>query len=509
MDSSLRLRVVLGAENAEKFILPSYPETVDDLIKEIMTRFKLTFDFRLQFEDPDFDGALCNLVNIEDLPSKATVKVVAKADLDTSSCSTDDSSILSDSTDSSDRNSGWPFHFVVPTFSYDVEHILREGNVAFTNEGKSQRITKDQKHVILECMAVQMYKHKAYPSSKQIAMAAEALVTKHPCLGERGSRTGYDGWKNSLSYKMGNYRTKLSRAGIKDVSINAGKRSRRRPEAEPSRANIKRPRRGEINFLPNYPSGENKTSLEAHRLEIIGEFQKVSSERDVPLIYLLMQKTFALRREEIINTNTPISELKNRWPALFCEPHLYKEFHLITNKNLQFTFFAALDECATKLLSLYRQRRSGPFGEKLSSLLLDYSEQDKNDVQKTRTAVLFGLPLYLKEDPSQIFRTCKEEELDGSKDGTVALVAVTGDAATPWSAQQVAIVLEDQIVSTHRCWVDALVILFGLIYALHLEYPQKVKGFFDFLQMILLNLDEGRMQLSPKLQTLKNELDNE
>ncbi|CAL9684504.1 unnamed protein product [Knipowitschia caucasica] len=108
-----------------------------------------------------------------------------------------------------------------------------------------------------------------------------------------------------------------------------------------------------------------------------------------------------------------------------------------------------------------------------------------------------------------LFVSFKEEELDGSKDGTVALVAVTGDAATPWSAQQVAIVLEDQIVSTHRCWVDALVILFGLIYALHLEYPQKVKGFFDFLQMILLNLDEGRRQLSPKLQTLKNELDNE
>ncbi|KAA8578613.1 hypothetical protein FQN60_006092 [Etheostoma spectabile] len=43
---------------------------------------------------------------------------------------------------------------------------------------------------------------------------------------------------------MGNYRTKLtklSRAGIKDVAVNAGKRSRTYPEGGASRANIKNP----------------------------------------------------------------------------------------------------------------------------------------------------------------------------------------------------------------------------------------------------------------------------
>ena len=48
--------------------------------------------------------------------------------------------------------------------------------------------------------------------------------------------------QNSLRFKMGNYRTKVSRAGIKDVVVNTGKRSRTNPEGAASRATIKRPK---------------------------------------------------------------------------------------------------------------------------------------------------------------------------------------------------------------------------------------------------------------------------
>lgn len=37
-----------------------------------------------------------------------------------------------------------------------------------------------------------------------------------------------------------------------------------------------------------------------------------------------MQRTFALRREEIVNSAPPIAELKDRWPALFCEAQVSK-----------------------------------------------------------------------------------------------------------------------------------------------------------------------------------------
>lgn len=160
-------------------------------------------------------------------------------------------------------------------FVYEVEFLLGEGNSLIEKEGKHLRLNKDQKHNIQECVAAEMYKYKVCLSVKQFKKAAKAFLTKYPCLREKGSGTGYNGWKN---FKMGNYRTKLCRAGIKEVSINVGKCSQSSTWAAPSRSDIKRPRRGEIIFLPNYPSGETKDTLESQRNDLVNEFQKVSAE---------------------------------------------------------------------------------------------------------------------------------------------------------------------------------------------------------------------------------------
>ncbi len=93
--------------------------------------------------------------------------------------------------------------FSIPTFSLDVELKLREGNAEFEKNNKYLQLTRDVKHDILEKLASVMYGYKAYPSDKEIAMVAEALVVKYPCLKEAGSETGWNGWKNSLKFKNG------------------------------------------------------------------------------------------------------------------------------------------------------------------------------------------------------------------------------------------------------------------------------------------------------------------
>uniref|UniRef100_A0AAY4B9V0 Uncharacterized protein n=1 Tax=Denticeps clupeoides TaxID=299321 RepID=A0AAY4B9V0_9TELE len=97
-----------------------------------------------------------------------------------------------------------------------------------------------------------------------------------------------------------------------------------------------------------------------------------------------------------------------------------------------------------------------------------------------------------------------------NQDGTVALVAVVNEddvpAGVPFQTHHVSIVIQDQVVMSNRSWTDSLVVLFGLIYALHLSYPEKLSGFFEFIQVVLLNLEDGRKQLKPKIQTLRNEL---
>lgn len=311
------LRVYIATDIAMKITLTERPESVEELITILQEKVKprLDFEFTLQYEDPDFGGQLSCLVDIQELPEKGTLTVV-RSESDTSSCASSDTDILPH-VPVSQRQKSWPDIFPVPTFSYEVEHVLEDGNSAFERSGKTVKLTRSQKHNILENMAAVMHTFKPYSSDRDVGMAAEALVTAHPCLKEPGSVSGWYGWKVCLKFKMGNYRTKLARSGCLEVSVNAGRRSRNNPDKEHPHSSIKRARRAEVNYLPNFPRGENQASLEEMRLQIMHEVEK--SERNLQLIEKLMQTTFSLRRQEIVQENPLVKDFLEKWPALRIE----------------------------------------------------------------------------------------------------------------------------------------------------------------------------------------------
>lgn len=66
-----------------------------------------------------------------------------------------------------------------------------------------------------------------------------------------------------------------------------------------------------------------------------------------------------------------------------------------------------------------------------------------------------------------------------------------------------AIIVEGGIVMDNlENFPKALCLLFGLSYALHLDYPKAMKNTLNFIQRVMLGLGENK--LPPKLQTLKN-----
>lgn len=65
----------------------------------------------------------------------------------------------------------------------------------------------------------------------------------------------------------------------------------------------------------------------------------------------------------------------------------------------------------------------------------------------------------------------------------------------------VGVVIEGVTLENLKSISFGLVILFGLIYALNLSYPQGLKFTFEFFQKVLMNLDGSK--LSPKVQALK------
>ena len=78
------LHVHTSTDIVRKMTLSSRPESVAELKNKMKEKFKLDFDFSLSYEDPDFDGMLASLLDIEELPQKAVLKVI-RSDCDGSS----------------------------------------------------------------------------------------------------------------------------------------------------------------------------------------------------------------------------------------------------------------------------------------------------------------------------------------------------------------------------------------------------------------------------------------
>lgn len=92
----------------------------------------------------------------------------------------------------------------------------------------------------LKKMAETIYSFKPYPHEKELAMAAQALITAHPCLRMTAGEDGELGWKRHIGYKVASYRNNLAKAGVAEVAINTGRRSRNNPDSDHPHQNIKK-----------------------------------------------------------------------------------------------------------------------------------------------------------------------------------------------------------------------------------------------------------------------------
>ncbi len=320
-------RVIISPQNIQKVSLDPVPDSVDGLKLELQSRLQLKDPFDLQYEDEDFHD-FCNLTCVADLPKdKVTLKLLFTPFPDTLSESSVDTAILcelsSPSTSSpgihseppAARSQPWPTTFPIPVFAYDVELRLRQGNETFRKDGTFLSIPRDMKIEVLEKLAETIYSYKAYPGNEEIDSVAAALIATHPCLKEPSSMSGWYGWKISLKFKMGNYRQKLRDAGCQELKVNSEKRGF--GEMRGKRNKVKKPRRCETNFLPDLPQGKDRESLEKEREQIAVEMNKRTP--DITFVDSAMSSTYSLRRQEVIEEEPPVSQMKLRWPALFTE----------------------------------------------------------------------------------------------------------------------------------------------------------------------------------------------
>ncbi|KAL3971564.1 hypothetical protein ACER0C_027083 [Sarotherodon galilaeus] len=410
---ALLLRVHVSPKLIRKIQLSTVPESVKQLQDELQAKLGLEGDFAIQYEDPDFGNALCNLMDINDLPAgRAVLHLIweentsaslpqtpsdhsAISSIDTASVSSASSFSPSSSTQTYMRStSQWPNPFPIPTFSYDVELKLRKSNEVYEKAGANLSVTRDIKMEILDKLAQEMFAIKAYPDKNEITSVAQELVSKHPCLKEPGNGTGYDGWATSIKFKLGNYRSKLSQAGCSEVAVNR-KRRGEEDDSGSNRLSLKKPKRGEVNFIPDAPENYNDESLENERCILEDEMKK--RDKNMALITQKMDITFSLRRKEVVEMQPLVKEMQLRWPALFLK------------------------------------------------------EQVSNIVQHRRTISLEGLPIFVRNDETKLFLTCLDTDpVERATRGvTVGILTVLEDYVGPNSQSTVvntAIVLEEDII---------------------------------------------------------------
>uniref|UniRef100_A0A3B4Z567 PB1 domain-containing protein n=1 Tax=Stegastes partitus TaxID=144197 RepID=A0A3B4Z567_9TELE len=329
LQQAMRFRVIIEHDIKKITFQNGLPSSVEDLIKVFKQAFSITTDIGLQYKDADFDDFF-TLTSTSDLKDKDTLKVVRmppgiimttvshEHHPDTSDVSSVDDLLSVDSQDNllpsppaTERQNLWPALFPIPTFSYNTEMALRQGNEKFLKDG-TPLTTPSVKSDILERLAETMFSYTAYPNDPQRAAVAQALIEKHPCLREPGSFNGCYGWQQSLKYKCANYRSKLKAHGNPELIINTLKH-KQEGDRKPAK-NIKKPRKSEVNYLPSHPAGETDSSLENVRLELIAASKM---QDNGPLINDMMSRTYSCRRREVVGQAVQIAEFKERWPALF------------------------------------------------------------------------------------------------------------------------------------------------------------------------------------------------
>ncbi|XP_077071808.1 sterile alpha motif domain-containing protein 3-like [Siphateles boraxobius] len=360
---------------------------------------------------------------------------------------------------------------------------------------KPLKVTREMKIDILEKLAESMYTFSAYPTDNEYEKVAKALVMKHPCLSEPGPGTGWQGWKVSLKFKMANYRQKLRSTGCSEVQINKRQRGKQG-------GTLKKPKRAEINFLPDFPTGLDEAALEGERMWLEEELRK----KNVNLTQVddKMDLTFSLRGREVISDQPPVTTIRLRWPALFLEQQVYAEFKRITGVELNLTFHKSLEVNAKGLIAMYRSRR-GDNEDELKAVLTSLDEQTTDIPMHRRSAALRGLQFYLRENITLVKTIQRGDDVERQTRGMQIGLLETGiDAGGLDSVVDVAVVVEEEVLLNVSHVPTAFGVLFGLLYTLYIDYPKQWKYLFEAVQKVFMGLDSEKC--SARIQSLRTKL---
>ncbi|MEQ2283453.1 hypothetical protein AMECASPLE_011338 [Ameca splendens] len=140
--------------------------------------------------------------------------------------------------------------------------------------------------------------------------------------------------------------------------------------------------------------------MEKERLELLTGVKKRNNDG---VVADKMARTFAYRRQEVVNEEPGIDEFKDRWPALFQQKEINAEFQRLVALPLEQTFMTQLDSHSSQLIKVV-QSKGGATRAKMPGIMKTYDEVE--DIDSGRECVLKGLVTFLGEDAQDLIKEC-------------------------------------------------------------------------------------------------------
>nr|XP_024662098.1 uncharacterized protein LOC106675121 [Maylandia zebra] len=171
------------------------------------------------------------------------------------------------------------------------------------------------------------------------------------------------------------------------------------------------------------------------------------------------------------------------------------EFLRVTAVPLLTRFMVQLDKHSPQLLKIIRKK--GGTTKAKTAIILEFLDQDA-DADIRRECILKSLIIYLGERVEDLIKeytiSQKDEAEEELQSTTMALFVFRDNSSLLHQPRDIGIIIDGVEVLNELPSVAAGVAkVFGLCYALNMEYPRGFRFTFEALQKIMMELDFNKM----------------
>jgi hypothetical protein len=110
-----------------------------------------------------------------------------------------------------------------------IQLVVDKGQHEYEASSVALDLPVGLKFKFLDCISEEIMKYKLYPCDKEFESIAKAIVSTYPCLRSKAGIEGWEVWKASLKFKMGNVHGNMRQVGCMEALVNAGRRSKYKP----------------------------------------------------------------------------------------------------------------------------------------------------------------------------------------------------------------------------------------------------------------------------------------